>query len=186
MAEDKSEPGKTSLLQKLAGTATAITIILGLVFLLFPDLKPEKTSSQGDRSPPLIQRPPAHEPLPQEPREKPKVPAGIDRVYPSQSRPTSPPVAINLTGIWTDPDGTVVMITQEGDRVTLRSEMMGSRHLITITGTVEKTFDATYPARVRLSSRGTQLELWMTADGNRLEGTFDDGFTSRSTVLYRR
>jgi hypothetical protein len=105
------------------------------------------------------------------------------------ARPTSPP-PLDLTGRWVQPDGNVVLITQQGQQVTLRVpylEAMGQPPAFTTAqGTVTPSPDPRYQAVLSVSNAGMTAQFYVNADGNHLEGTVHNGFQVTPWALTRR
>jgi hypothetical protein len=102
----------------------------------------------------------------------------------------TPPVTVDLTGSWVEPDGNAVTITHDGDRITMRMPMLNALGLdssvTTLHGSIEESTDRRYAATVNVSNAAMTARFNVTADGRRMEGTVNNGFEALPSVLLRK
>jgi hypothetical protein len=107
----------------------------------------------------------------------------VVHTVPHEARPVE---LVNLSGTWREPGGNIVLITQNGSHLTLRMPYLEEMGIpATQTGTLEGSPDHRYLAKVNVSNNSMRTELYVSLDGNRLEGRTSNAFSTLPVELFR-
>jgi len=97
--------------------------------------------------------------------------------------------SISLSGTWTEPGGNVVSITHNGQQVTIRmvylEQMIGPANA-TLHGSVAPSADPRYRAVITVANHVIRAQLYLTHDGNRMEGSVVNAYQTTPAVLLRQ